>query len=54
VGAPSIVSAGSMAYYVAEIWSADQPPYFLISMRPGGERTELLLHGRNPYRLHGA
>jgi hypothetical protein len=45
----SLVSAGSMAYYVAEIWSANQPPHFNDFYAPWWGAHELLLHGRNPY-----
>ena len=45
----SIFSAGSMAYYVAEIWSANQPPHFTDFYAPWWGAHELLLHGRNPY-----
>ena len=45
----SIFSAGSMAFYVAEIWSANQPPHFSDFYAPWWAAHELLLHGRNPY-----
>jgi glycosyl transferase family 87 len=45
----SILSCGSMAYYVAEIWSANQPPHFTDFYAPWWGAHELLLHGRNPY-----
>ena len=45
----SLVSAGSMAYYVADIWSANQPPQFSDLYAPWWAAHELLLHGRNPY-----
>ena len=45
----SIVSAGSMAYYTTQIWSANQPPHFNDLYAPWWGAHELLLHGRNPY-----
>jgi len=45
----SIVSAGSMAYYVGQIWSANQPAHFSDLYAPWWGAHELLLHGRNPY-----
>jgi hypothetical protein len=45
----SIVSAGCMSYYVAEIWSANQPPRFNDLYASWWGAHELLLHGRNPY-----
>jgi hypothetical protein len=45
----SIFSAGSMAWYVAEIWSANQPPQFSDLYAPWWAAHELLLHRRNPY-----
>lgn len=45
----SIISAGSMAYYVGQIWSANQPPHFNDLYAPWWGAHELLLHGRNPY-----
>jgi hypothetical protein len=45
----SIVSAGSMAYYVTEIWSANQPLHFNDLYASWWAAHELLLHGRNPY-----
>ena len=45
----SIVSAGNMAYYVAEIWSANQPPHFNDLYASWWAAHELLLHQRNPY-----
>ncbi|MGZ4730925.1 MAG: glycosyltransferase family 87 protein [Terriglobales bacterium] len=45
----SIVSAGSMAYYATEIWSANQPPHFNDFYARWFGAHELLLHGRNPY-----
>ncbi|HEX4784113.1 MAG TPA: glycosyltransferase family 87 protein [Candidatus Sulfotelmatobacter sp.] len=38
-----------MALYVAQIWSANQPPYFNDFYAPWWAAHELLLHGRNPY-----
>ena len=45
----SVVSAGSMAYYVTEIWSANQPPHFNDLYAPWWGAHELMWHGRNPY-----
>ena len=45
----SIISAGSMAYYVTKIWSANQPPHFNDLYARWWGAHELLLHGRNPY-----
>src|SRR5579872_2522297 len=45
----SVVSAGSMAYYVLEIWGANQPPHFSDLYAPWWAAHELLLHRRNPY-----
>lgn len=45
----SICSAGSMAFYVTEIWSANQPPYFTDFYAPWWGSHEMLLHRRNPY-----
>jgi len=45
----SIVSGVSMAYYVGQIWSANQPPHFNDLYAPWWGAHELLLHGRNPY-----
>ncbi len=45
----SALSAGSMAFYVARIWSANQPPHFNDLYAPWWGAHELLLHGRNPY-----
>ncbi len=45
----SILSAGSMAWYVTEIWSANQPPQFSDLYAPWWAAHELLLHRRNPY-----
>jgi len=45
----SMLSAGSMAYYVTEIWSANQPPGFSDLYARWWGAHELFLHGRNPY-----
>jgi hypothetical protein len=45
----SIFSAASMAWYVAAIWSANQPPQFSDLYAPWWAAHELLLHRRNPY-----
>jgi len=45
----SILSAGSMAWYVVAIWSANQPPQFSDFYAPWWAAHELLLHHRNPY-----
>lgn len=45
----SILSAGSMVFYVAEIWSANQPAHFSDLYAPWWGAHELLLRGRNPY-----
>ena len=45
----SILSAASMGYYVADIWSANQPPGFSDLYAPWWAAHEVLLHGRNPY-----
>lgn len=45
----SVFSAAGMAFYVAEIWSANQPPHFNDFYAPWWAAHELLLHGRNPY-----
>jgi len=45
----SVLSAVSMAYYVNEIWSANQPPNFSDLYAPWWGAHELLLHRRNPY-----
>lgn len=44
-----ILSAASMEYYVAEIWSSGQPAHFSDLYAPWWGAHELLLHGRNPY-----
>jgi hypothetical protein len=44
-----IVSGGSMAYYVGQIWSANQPANFNDLYAPWWGAHELLRHGRNPY-----
>ena len=45
----SVVSAISMAHYVATIWSANQSPHFSDLYAPWWAAHELLLRGRNPY-----
>lgn len=45
----AIVSAGSMLYYVIQIWSYGQPPQFNDLYAPWWGAHELLLHRRNPY-----
>lgn len=45
----SVVSAGSMAYYVIEIWAANQPLHFSDLYAPWWAAHELLLHRRDPY-----
>ena len=45
----SALSAGSMAFYVVRIWSANQPPHFNDFYAPWWGAHELLLHRRNPY-----
>jgi hypothetical protein len=45
----AIVSASCMEFYVAHIWSADQPPHFSDLYAPWWGAHELLLHGRDPY-----
>ncbi len=45
----SILSAGGMAYYVAEIRSRNQPAHFTDFYAPCWGAHELLRHGRNPY-----
>jgi hypothetical protein len=45
----SVLSAGSMAWYVTAVWSANQPPQFSDLYAPWWAAHELLLHGRNPY-----
>jgi hypothetical protein len=45
----SVLSAGSMAWYVVAIWSANQPPQFSDFYAPWWAAHELLLHHRNPY-----
>jgi hypothetical protein len=44
----SLVSAGSMAYYVDQIWSANQPEHFNDFYAPWWGAHELL-RGRDPY-----
>ncbi len=43
------LSAGSMAFYVIRIWSANQQPQFNDFYAPWWGAHELLLNGRNPY-----
>jgi hypothetical protein len=45
----AMLSAASMGYYVADIWSANQPPGFSDLYAPWWAAHEVLLHGRNPY-----
>jgi hypothetical protein len=45
----SIVSASCIEFYVAHIWSADQPPHFSDLYAPWWGAHELFLHGRDPY-----
>lgn len=45
----SILAAGSMSFYVWEIWSVGQPPQFNDLYAPWWAARELLRHGRNPY-----
>lgn len=47
----SIISASCMSFYVAKIWSANQPPHFSDLYAPWWGAHELFLHGRNPYAL---
>jgi len=47
----AIVSASCMQFYVARIWSADQPPHFSDLYAPWWGAHELFLHGRSPYAL---
>ena len=44
-----VSSAASMGYYVAAIWSANQPPGFSDLYAPWWAAHESLLHHRNPY-----
>jgi len=44
-----MVAAASMTFYVADIWSANQPPGFSDLYAPWWAAHELLLHGRSPY-----
>lgn len=44
-----ILSAASMAFYVSQIWSANQPVHFSDLYARWWGAHELLLHGRNPY-----
>jgi hypothetical protein len=45
----SVLSAGSMAFYVATIWSANQTAGFSDLYAGWWGAHELLLHGRDPY-----
>lgn len=45
----SIVAASSMEFYVAKIWSANQPAQFSDFYAPWWGAHEVFLHGRNPY-----
>ena len=45
----SIISAASMDFYVAKIWSADQSSGFSDLYAPWWGAHEVLLRGRNPY-----
>lgn len=45
----SILCFSCMEFYVAKIWSADQPPGFSDLFAPWWGAHELFLHGRNPY-----
>jgi hypothetical protein len=45
----SIVCAACMQFYVAKIWSADQPQHFSDLYAPWWGAHELFLHGRSPY-----
>jgi hypothetical protein len=44
-----MLSAASMAFYVFDIWSANQPAGFSDLYAPWWAAHELLLHGHNPY-----
>ena len=44
-----VSSAASIGYYVAAIWSANQPPGFSDLYAPWWAAHESLLHHRNPY-----
>src|SRR5207245_1895369 len=50
----AIISASSMTFYVAKIWSARQPPHFSDLYAPWWAAHELFLHGRDPYSLEVA
>lgn len=43
------LAAGSMAFYVFQIWSVNQPSHFNDFYAPWWAAHELLRHGRNPY-----
>src|SRR5271169_3734558 len=45
----SMVCASCMQFYVAKIWSVDQPPHFSDLYAPWWGAHELFLHGRSPY-----
>ena len=45
----SVLSAGSMGWYVLKIWSANQPHQFSDLYASWWAAHELFLHGRNPY-----
>ena len=45
----SVLSGGSMAWYVTAIWSANQPAHFNDLYAPWWAAHEMLRHGRNPY-----
>jgi hypothetical protein len=45
----SLVCAGCMQFYVAKIWSANQPPHFSDLYAPWWGAHELILHGHSPY-----
>lgn len=45
----ALVSASCMEFYMAKIWSANQPAHFSDLYAPWWGAHELFLHGRNPY-----
>jgi hypothetical protein len=45
----SLISAASMAYYVTELWAANQPAGFSDLYARWWGAHELFLHGRDPY-----
>ena len=45
----SLVSGLCMEFYMAKIWSANQPAHFSDLYAPWWGAHELFLHGRNPY-----